>query len=169
MTGGSPEDVTIVFTTRDWLFARLIRKITKSPTSHVAMGGMIHGVPILVHADYGGVQVSPLTKYLRQNRVVAIYRPKGVDLVPSICSAVQAIGQGYDYVGLFGYAWVMVARRFGRKVKNPLASAAGTVCSELVTRVCQAMVPGWRDIEPEETTPEDLLELVAASKYFEKV
>ena len=163
-------DSAIFFSTSNGLFSRAVRWVTRSRVSHSGLATYLHGVPVLVHADFGGVQVTTLKTFQRRNQVVFTFAGKdGIDLGPALASAAEDIGESYDYVGLLGYLVVMVFRRWGRRVQNPLAGAKSTVCSELVARVCQKSVPGWSALDPEQTTPEDLLKLIEESNHFLRI
>jgi len=144
-------------TSRSWLSA-VIRWVTGGNASHVAIGLDLNGVPVFLHADMGGVHLSLRSKVMQGHSLVAEYRcmtiPDG-----HVVGAVAHLGERYDYVGLFGYALVLAARHIGKRVKNPFASPRAMVCSEFVLSLDRAgeFVPPWAFLDPEQTTPEDLL------------
>lgn len=163
-------EASIVFSTTGGLFGRLIRWFTRSRVSHVGIATVLHDVPVVIHADFGGVQVMLWSRFVRENEPVVSFTPKGIDFEGAILSAVSEVGEAYDYAGIIGYVAVMVARRWGRRIANPFAGAKATVCSELVARALRAVIPEWRIlIDPEQMTPEDLLCLVELSKHFVRV
>ena len=164
------DTMTLVFMAGSNPVSWLIRTITRSRTSHVAIGTMLHGVPVLIQADFGGVQVSPRAQYLKRARVVAEFRWPG-DPTVELERACRRLGEKYDYVGLLGFGFVVLARWFKRKARNPLSSPSATVCSELVRGIDPGgdVVPEWKALDPEQTTPEDLLDVCMASSVFEKV
>jgi hypothetical protein len=150
--------MTLLFlTSRSWISA-VIRWFTEGKASHVAIGMELHGVPILMHADVGGVQVSLRSKVLQGHSIVAEYECLTIPET-HIYGAVACLGERYDYVGLFGYALVIAARHIGKRVKNPFASPRAMVCSEFVLSLDRTgeFVPPWAFLDPEQTTPEDLL------------
>ncbi len=158
--------ITLVFVTTGNPLSRLIRWITGSKASHCAIGGLhLEGVPVVLHASLGGVQLTPRERFYAEHRAVAEYEM----LAPvSVTRAVEALGDHYDYVGLAGYLPVLLWRWLGRKMKNPFAGAKASVCSELLLALDSAgVVPEWAGLDPETTTPEDLLRLCAGSSFRE--
>jgi len=67
-------------------------------------------------------------------------------------------------LGLFGIFLTLVARWFKRKKwKNPFTSANALFCSEAVVRVMKAAAyPGAGRLGDETTTPQELLDFLAA-------
>jgi hypothetical protein len=166
--------VTLVFTTTGSWVSAIIRWFTGGIASHVAIGTDLHGVPVLLHADVGGVQLSHRGRFFGDfgsNAVVAEYRFVGDVAEARLARAVAHLGDRYDYAGLFGYAPVMVARWLGKKIRNPLASPRAMVCSEfvLLLDVGGDLVPAWQGLDPERTTPEDLLAICKESVAFCRV
>lgn len=163
-------EASIIFSTTGGIFGRLVRWFTRSRVSHVGIATTFHGVLVVIHADFGGVQVMLWSKFIRENEPVVSFIPMDIDVDGAILSAVSEVGEAYDYVGILGYAVVMIARRWGRRIANPLAGAKAAVCSELVARALCAVLPEWRSfIDPEQVTPEDLLCLVEQSKHFTRI
>jgi hypothetical protein len=150
----------IVFTADNGIVSRAVRWFTGVQASHVALTAKIGGVDVLIHATVGGVQVSPRRKWLRGERVVAEFKPRA-EPVFDLHTAVQSLGERYDYVGLIGYIPVLLARRFGARLRNPLASARATVCSEFALRAAWALgkLRGVSALDPERSTPRDVLKL----------
>jgi len=161
--------ITLVFTTgKTWsLVSWLIKKFTKSESSHVAIGLEIYGVPVLIHSTMGGVQISPRDKWMTNNYVVEEYEfvPNMSDGIKHAC---EHLGERYDYVGLLGYAIILIMWRwFRKKMKNPLASPIALVCSEFVCHVDhEKLIEEWMDLDPERTTPQDLIERCRLGKNF---
>jgi len=152
--------MTLVFlTSRSWI-SSAIRWVTGSEASHVAICLELQGIPVFLHATVGGVQVSLRSKMMLGHSLVAEYEcltiPKGY-----VVGAAAHLGDRYDYVGIFGFALVIAARRIGRRIRNPFASPRAEVCSELVLSLDPRgeCVPPWAFLDPERTTPEDLLEV----------
>lgn len=153
-------NVTVVLTTGTGIVSRIIRWFTGSKVSHAAICTVIAGVPVFVHADWGGVQVTLCSAFYRKNKPVEVWCPT-FDAEGALASAVRDIGMRYDYVGLLGYAVTMVGRRYGRRLKNPFAGSRATVCSEFVMRIVRSAAPAplaklWDAVTPDEVTPDDL-------------
>lgn len=152
---------TIVFATRKRFnfLSATIRWFTGSPASHVLIGLEWLGVPVFVHATIGGVVVSPRKKFLKSSRIVQEFRvlPNvDVNVVRMLCR----LDEDYDYPALLGYGLLIAARRLFRvKMKNPFASSRGVVCSEFVVNLRHGgIIPEWCDLDPESSTPADLLD-----------
>jgi hypothetical protein len=139
--------------------------------SHVAIGGLeLNGVPVVLHASVGGVQVTPRSSFLYSHTLVSEYAFQNVEV--DVPGAIVALGERYDYVGLFGYVVVAVGRWFGKKLKNPFASPHATVCSEFVFALDRdkSRLPEWSSLVPSSTEPQDLVEIARLhSEHFERV
>lgn len=157
--------MTVLFTTSPSILSRFIRWFTRSQVSHVGIGTTLHGVPVVIHADVGGVQVSTRTKFLQRRILHAEYDHIRQPSDLHMSAAVLAIGEGYDYLGLFGFAIVILAWRWLRlRLHNPFASPRAVVCSEFVARALS--VPGISDVET--VSPQVLLEACATSSHFSR-
>lgn len=162
----------VTFTTADVWYAKLIRWFTRGRASHVLIGVTLFGREVFMHANVGGIQVTPRERFLYKNQVVAEFETR--QEIPSdlLRMAAGHLGESYDYVGLFGFIWPMMLWRWLHlKVKNPLANARGMVCSEFVARVDTdgLVIPEFRGLDPEDTTPEDLLVLCELEKSFKRL
>jgi len=143
---------TVLFSTKSGLFPWLIRRFTGSRASHSLIGLEISGVPVVLHATVGGVQITHRKKWERANHVIREFRPKQR---PNLEAAVEMLNTKYDYLALFGFAWAIALWRIFRvKVRNPLASASNVVCSEFLLVLD---IPDWRGLDPTTTTSETLL------------
>ena len=162
---------TIVFLTTDMLLSRFIRWLTKSPVSHVALGLTLEGVPVLLQADIGGVQITLRESFLKKHKLVSEYAFTSPGIENALARGVREIGERYDYVGLVGFFVVVVGRLLGRRIKNPLASRKAVVCSEFIVGLDREgfCVPDWRGLDPETTTPGELLAICRGSSAFRRV
>jgi hypothetical protein len=113
---------SIVFTTSPGLISRIVRAVTRSPTSHVGVALDWHGHAVVLHAyGRGGVQVDTRRIFLDGRRVVAEFRlPEGEPLDPIL----GVLGRPYDWRGILGFVLPFM----------PGARNA-YVCSELVARL----------------------------------
>ena len=113
-------------------------------------------VPVVIEATIGGVKVTPRVHFFGGKTFVAEFEV----LAPlDVRSAVNDLGEKYDYVGLFGFLPVMIGRWMGKTIKNVLAQRGAVVCAELLVRAdtLDAIVE-WHHHAPDATTPEDLFE-----------
>jgi hypothetical protein len=133
------------------------------------LGLDLYGVAMLLHCTSGGVQVTPKSKWFRDNKLVAEYEFKP-ELSDGVRHAFMHLGEKYDYVSLLGFVPVLFFRWLRVKIKNPLASAKSMVCSEFVVHVDhEHKIPEWAGLDPETTSPEDLLLLCRRQQSFTKV
>lgn len=78
-----------------------------------------------------------------------------LDLLPATVKYARFIGTPYDYKNLF---WHALRRFMGAWIRAPWRSPTRFLCSELLVRIMlEAGVPGTRGIDPEATTPGDLM------------
>lgn len=151
---------SIVFSTTQGPISRAIRFLTRSPVSHCGIGIRVFGLDAVLHADLFGVVLTPRARYARENKVLAEH------LAPELSEerlqkAIALLDLPYDYAGLFGHLPVLIGRWFQRKIRNPFRDPNRLVCSELVVRVFAESDERLQSLDPEEATPEDVLEAVA--------
>jgi hypothetical protein len=151
--------------------------MTNSVTSHACLGTEIFGEPVLIHSAIDGetgrtgVQITPRSKWLEDNELVAEY-----DIIPEVDEArmqpmIRLLCEKYDKMGLLGYVLVIVAKWLGKKIMNPLASGKAYVCSRYVLKLDPTgdLIPEWKGLVPETTSPEDLLVLCRNGASFRRV
>jgi hypothetical protein len=156
----------IVFSTTNHLLSRAIRWLTSSQVSHCSIHAEMAGVPVVIEATIGGVRIIPLSKWATGNTVVGSFEPR-LDMISGLAHAVEHVGDRYDYVGLLGYIPVLLARWLRLRCRNPLASPSAMVCAELILHLDHGgNVPEWRGLDPEATTPQDLLSAMTAGGSF---
>lgn len=134
----------------------IIRVLTRSQVSHVAIKLELGGVEMISEAGLQGVRLRSYARWAEENRVVARFKAPVKDY--AITRALLAMDERYDVVGLLGYLPVLLGRSLGLLWRNPWASPRATVCSEYATEFL-AGVPGFASLDPEATTPQDLLDL----------
>lgn len=151
----------IGFSTSDAWYSRIIRRFTKSPVSHTFLLVEVLGRDLVFEEGPDGFHARTVENFSRGNRIVTIIEPKH-PIDTGVEAAFVWLGQRYDYIGLFGMFFVMVARWFGRKIKNPMSSASSMFCSEANTRVLQLSgYPGAETLDPSSTSPADLMEFLS--------
>jgi hypothetical protein len=138
-----------------WL-QRLIKWGSKSDVNHAFF--------VLYDEDFGGwMQVGADAEGWRETDaaprlklpVCRLYAaPAGIDLRVGLKTMRETLGAKYDIGGLVGMAWVILMRRFGRKVKNPLQRGNKWFCNEIADVVCEKS--GWDlGLDEHSTTPGD--------------
>lgn len=114
---------------------------------------MTDGVPVVLHADVGGVQFTPFGQFVETNTIVAAFEETRCT-VTCVGHAVSMVGLSYDYAGLFAKGVWFAAEWLGLRMRYPLRSPRSVVCSEFVAR----SVPAFAAYDPERVTPQDLLD-----------
>jgi hypothetical protein len=158
------EPVRVGFSTTNAWLSRLIRKLSRSRVSHAFLvyGDVDFGRDMVMEAVGNGFRIVPYSGFEKHNTVVAQITP-AFPIEKGLQEAVNWLGAGYDTGGLVGMAWLMVKRWFrlrarSVRTRNPLASSRALFCSEAVARACLwSEYPGF-DLDPESTSPQDLLE-----------
>jgi len=141
----------------------LIRWVTKSQYSHcfLIVEDAFFGVDMALEADQYGFRLVPLEQFAKQHDIRLVVSPV-VPIDDGVKKAATWLGESYDFTGLFGMVFVMLARCLGRKWRNPLRAAHTMFCSEAIVYVLQAAnYPGAAELEPADTSPEDLAEFLA--------
>lgn len=145
----------LVFSTSDRWISKAIRRVTGSRVSHVAFLTLASEQTVVLHADVGGVQFTPLAEFLRKNRIVEAYERATCTTRDEACSLARAmakLGDSYDYASIVTRAVARFVQWFGVKFRNPLRSPRSVVCSEFVART----VSDFARYSAEDVEPEDL-------------
>jgi hypothetical protein len=110
-----------------------------------------------------GWSMRTLDSLAAHDRIVDVITPSHpIDV--GIQKSFDWLGQRYDYIGLFGMFFVMVARWFKKKIRNPLSSSTSMWCSEAGAKILQISgYPGAEKLDPPTTTPEDLRDFLRGS------
>jgi len=161
----------IVFTASNTLLGKLIRWITKSKVSHVF---------IEYHSSQWGGQWA-LEAYITGVRKVPVSRVRHHVVAEFECLNIPSqaflrigklVGEGYDFSGLFLFAWLhIIWKWFGKKMRKPLNATKGQFCSELGARFLDAAgVSDPRLDDPEKASPQILFEVCSAfPEMFKKL
>src|SRR6185295_12745195 len=102
--------VAIGFSTSDAWYSRVIRWATGAKCSHTFLVVQAEGVPLVLEEGTFGYSVRTLANMRASgSQVVEMYQPRW-PLGASVAASFAWLGQRYDYAGLIGMAWVMLAR-----------------------------------------------------------
>lgn len=124
--------MNILFTTRSGLLPSLIRANTHENVSHCA----IEAYGFVVHSNYRGVSIEPLSKFKEINKIVDI-----VDIGKShtklMATLAQSHRKGYDILALLYLACKHLLGKVGISLpkKNLWQSTGMYLCTEFVTQV----------------------------------
>jgi hypothetical protein len=161
-------DVFFGFSSSQWWVSKIIMRATRAKVSHAFL--LLKGTDLgdlVYEAGWDGWRAStPEALTSGTTRIVEL-----VPVPPSMRAAVTAavvasrssLGEGYDYEGLLGMAWVELAAKWLRKkVKNPFRSARTMFCSDaVVALILQPAKWPYSDLlDAQSISPEDLLEFV---------
>jgi hypothetical protein len=151
----------------------LVRKITHSQCSHAWAQYYcpIRDRDMVVEAHELGFREVTVKHFEERNRVIKRADIDG-DFTLGLRYLTDLLGDTYDYGGLFGMAWVELARWFKKKFKwwhykitNPLHWAHNKFCSSAMITAMQVSNSkmAWNLI-PDATSPQELLDSVRAFK-----
>jgi len=158
----------VVFTKSTGVVAFLIRNLTGSTASHVALE-LDDGT--FLQADQGGVQISDLKAFLLNNTrtIIAKFEPTPETLpFIDLAWAKSKIGADYDYVGLVGDLVPMLSYRwFHLKMGDPFGSVKRFWCSEFCAESdTQKKIPEFQVVNPRTVSPGELLDAMRKGKSF---
>jgi len=159
-------NITIGFSASNGIIGKVIRWFTKGRVSHAYItyySETLQNV-FVMEATFWGYKLTPYEKWKKSNNSVAEFKCK-TDLTPGLRSVAKWLGGTYDFWSAFGLA----ARRwFGKWYRNPFRDPKKLHCSEAVTVFLQRA--GFAaELDPESTTPEDLLQYCSNNENFEAV
>lgn len=151
--------ITIGFSTTNKLISRFIRWITKSTCSHawISYYDSTLGLRLVLQAESWGYEARPLSRWSRQNILVAEYVPIGADLSDNLKWIASYLGSKYDYkAAILSGLW----RWFGRWIKGKFKDPSKLMCSESVIRFLQRgeAYPCMMHFDPEVTHPKRIME-----------
>lgn len=145
-------------------FSRAIKWYTKSKWSHVflKLDDKIQKDGLIIEsAGHGGVHIDVFSKH--KDKILEVYQLKN-DYNDIRC-LYPYIGDNYGYLQIIGYP---IAKLLNLK-KNPFGG--GYVCSELVLRWLSKspLSKEFEHLTYNETTPQDLYEIISKSDSFIKL
>ena len=151
------------FSTTKGVLSRIIRWFTKSRASHAWL--LYHDsdwdLDMVMEATEGGFKLTAFERFLSENVIVKVFDPK-YPIDSGVKKLASKLGEGYDYLGLFGMLIHIIGGWLKKTWKNPWASSDKMFCSEAVAEALKlAEYPGFL-LNPSDTEPEDLL------SFFEK-
>jgi len=159
---GTLPRVSIGFTSSPSEISKVIRTATRAKVSHAYI--VVDNLPVVGHEVYEAAWVG--FRMATRAKVGTIIKevPVDVNVTLAVATLRDWLETPYDYAGLFGELPVCIGRLFGRRWKNPWASAHHMFCSEAATYLLQIAgnsVDLKRKIGPldaRSTSPEDLLQ-----------
>ena len=159
-------NITIGFSTGSSIVSRIIRWFIRSKASHafVAFDDRMLGRRIIMESSLYGYKLTQHERWNKKNKIIAEFTCKK-RLGKSVKYMAGELGKDYDFWSAFGLA----ARRwFGKWYRNPFRNPKKLHCSEAMVLFLQ-QVNLALDLDPESTTPEDLLQYCLQNDNFEEV
>lgn len=158
-------------TTNKWT-SRFIRWVTRSKVSHVYVSLPMFGDRLVFQSDSHGVAMEWWSRFEAHNKIVAEFELqdtpggwKGWRGALATKALFPLLHAPYDFKAVWGFAWVLLGRVFGRRWKNPFAQRSAYVCSEFGLLWLQAGgVDKFEGLDSERLVPEDVLELCYDNK-----
>lgn len=153
-------------TPRAWNpLSALIRAMTRSRTSHawLLVEDPTFDLRLVLEAHSSGFRLVSFARFVKENKVVALVEPSH-PLDPGLPAAGAWLGEAFDVLGLFGI-FLALLRRYVRQgpLRNPFPTPSALFCSESVVRTMrEAGYPGAAALDPEGTTPAELLDFLRA-------
>lgn len=163
-------NITVGFSTSNAIVSKLIRWITRSKVSHawIAYDDQTLGMRMVMQAEAWGFEVRPLKRWVKENKLVAEFVPVGDDLHSSFHYIAKKLGTKYDYKSALLTGLKFWVNRWFKIIKSRSFKAPNKLmCSEAVVRFLQH--GGYKTVDgldPELTSPGELLKLISKSEEF---
>lgn len=162
------------FSTNNYPTSILARWITKSKASHAFLLVDLFFIHLIIHATFGGVKVVPYTKWIKSNKITNLYAlstPRSrEDIEIALAEAFSFVGGKYDYPGFLGFIPIYIMRWFGKKIKNPFASAKAIICTEFILQTREELkINSWTGLDAESISQQDIIEICDKSDEFVSV
>jgi len=158
--------IVIGFSTSDGFISKAIRWFSRSEVSHAWVSFDCGELEqrLIMHATSGGYKLNHWRRWKKGNTIVAQFVCRE-DLSDGLRKMAKQLDHDYDYLSVI----MMMPRRWlGKLFRNPVRDRKKLHCSEALARLLQAH--GFaKDLDPESTTPGDLLEFCRNSPTFVSV
>jgi hypothetical protein len=155
-----------------WLepFSWLIRLITWSSFSHayIRFYDTEYNRWLIFQASGAKVNFIGMTMFDGLENIYEEFNVPISDLTKKVVvqSAIDICGSPYGVGQIIGFGWVLLARLFGKKVKNPFASNSSFVCSELVAEILiEIDKEDSGTLDPSTMSPQDLYNFMIEKGY----
>jgi hypothetical protein len=155
---------------RNW-FSRLIRWFTASEWSHVFLvlpPDPVSGRREILEANVNGIYKTFLDKYHKPGVRYILFQPETTKarVDEALTACLKLVGRSYGFLQYLGYVPMILLRRLGLNVNNPIS--AGRVCSELALRYCQLLHLDERfdALDRDSVLPQELIDLIDGNPHF---
>jgi len=154
--------IYVGFSTTNFIVSRIIRRLTKSEVSHTFFAYLAFGRLWVLEAGFLGICIVPLDKFAKKNQIILLVPVKELN-TEDLSSAMDRLGDAYDFGGLFGGIFPIIGHWLKRKWKNPWDNTKAMFCSELIVTTLQdAKFKGMEEFVAADTTPQELKDYFTA-------
>jgi len=129
------------FSKTNSIYSKIIRFLDGGEISHVYLRifDEFFGVWLIIHSDWGGVQVDLAEKFDLENITTEEYEIEDEDLHYAIVKNLWHLGKGYSYIKLFNWTWAIIFKRwFVRKIKDPITDPKKLICVDFILYILNA-------------------------------
>lgn len=161
----------VAFSTSNKLYAKILRKIMRSPIHHTYMYVEVEGLGIMaLEIDQGGIRFVNNTRPLNWAHRIDAFECSQ-DLTPGLLEMKNYIGKKYDWKGvIFGALRLLVKRYFNYESKKEIHNPNKMFCSEFVASVLKkSNLEGTQDWVPSKMSPKMLYDFVTESDLFGRI
>jgi hypothetical protein len=160
--------ISIGFSTTRQFSSRFIRWITASSCSHafIAFDDSALGLRMVMQAQPWGFELRPWNRWLRENILVAEFRPVGPSLDRALTAIAERLGTKFNYRSaiIIGVKSLLSSWHRNRFTLNINRSPWKLTCSESVVRfLVAADYRAASGLDPETTSPGQLLRIILRS------
>lgn len=150
-------------------FSWLIRLVTWSPYSHVYIKFYSKTYRRYLIYQASGLKVNFIGKKLFDSEEI-IFKEFEIPITSRVKGktiefAIDKCGYPYGVKQIVGFGWVLLARVFGKKVKNPFYSDSSFFCSEMVGDVLDYMMDEKDPMSPSTSSPKDIYDFIVSKGF----
>jgi len=158
------KDVFLCFSKENSLYARIIRYLINGSVNHVFFifwSEDWHDY-LSMETDWRGTVLVPAKDLVQSMYKVRYFQCLNKDLVEGLLANFDLVGKKYAWSSIFGFLLKIIYQNtFKRIIPNPIRSKNRVFCSELAVDVLKKSGVGFsKNLDPESTSPEDLLDLI---------
>jgi uncharacterized protein YycO len=140
----------------------IIKRITRSQASHSYIVFCVAGEELVVQANQHGVCCENYKTFKQHSNIVVEFELNASNEQEQkiLSYALRQLLRPYDVLALLGFGWVLIGKALGTKFKQPFKNRAAYFCSELIMSSLKhgGFVIG--NVDPELTSPEDLIQIL---------
>jgi hypothetical protein len=167
--------IYVGFSTTNKIVSRVIRWFLRSTASHawISFYDETLAIRFVLQAEAWGLELRPWCRWLKQNRLVALFavHPTSLERVrQNLVQQSNRIGTEYDFTNAIRVGLARFIRRVFRiTVSTPIATPHKVFCSEIVYDLIRTQLDELHQTNPETIDPEYLKQCVEASPHFERL